>query len=68
MCGVNAPRPRGGGETVNWTCPEGHRQADDSPLPERLFCLECDHGGKNPWHEREEVEVVGRRVGEVAYA
>lgn len=53
MCGINVPAGRpAAGETVNWACPEGHRESDDAPLPARPFCLACDRD-----YEQDEITV-----------
>lgn len=73
MCGFNAARPQSDGGEVNWTCPRGHHETDDAPLPPRVFCAGCDAEKRDPFHERDEVTVRGAGrptavAGEVAYA
>lgn len=69
MCiGVNPRLGQQGGAEVPWTCPRGHGQSDDAPLPQRLFCSDCDGERRNPFYERDEVTVAAGGGREVAYA
>jgi len=30
------------GLQLNWTCPRGHDESDDTPLPRQAYCQTCD--------------------------
>jgi hypothetical protein len=69
---VSEPPPTEAREPIHWVCPEGHPEADDAAaggrLPERVFCMRCDHQTGNGWHDRDDVTVLGRGEREAAYA
>lgn len=71
--GIDRDKQRPRGQEVQWACPEGHKDADEAPLPLRALCTKCCRAnpplGDDGYYEWSEVTPLGReRVEMEAYA